>query len=44
MNDAIASSLSRALIGWASISSIAASSSSQRSVNSVSSTSSLDWK
>ena len=44
MNDAIANSLSRAPIGWASISSIAASISSQRSRNSVSSTSSLDPK
>ncbi len=44
MNEAIASSLSRAVIGCASISSIAASSRSQRSVKSVSRTSSLDWK
>ena len=44
MNDAIAWSFSRGPIGWASISSIAASISSQRSRKSVSSTSSLDWK
>ena len=44
MNEAIASSFSRAGIAAASISRIASSRTSQRSRNSVSSTSSLDWK